>query len=165
MEEIYDSFKFQIFKEEKYNDIILNIDSITKLFKEGWDVINSEEGNKNLTVVGVIGTKNKGKTYILQKISGNNLPHGKPTKGIRFLYPKNLNYNIILMDSVGFEVPSFPIQNEFDINDEKKNTIEEEIKKLNEEIEISINDKEKFEILNNKKNELLSKKNLLSKKK
>ena len=40
MEEIYDSFKFQIFKEEKYNEIILNIDSITKLFKEGWDVIN-----------------------------------------------------------------------------------------------------------------------------
>ncbi len=67
MEEIYDSFKFQIFKEEKYNDIILNIDSITKLFKEGWDVINSEEGNKNLTVVGVIVLKIKGKLIFYKK--------------------------------------------------------------------------------------------------
>ena len=85
---------------KKYYDIIINIDSISKLFKEGWDIIFSEEGKKNYeiirfkysTVVGVIGLKNIGKTYISQKIFENKLPHGVSTKGINILFPKNMNY-------------------------------------------------------------------------
>ena len=85
--------------EEKYYDIIIDIDSITKLFKDGWDIIYTEKGEKsyeskkveNLTVVAVIGNKNRGKSYILQKISGNKLPLGysESTKGISILYQNN----------------------------------------------------------------------------
>ena len=69
----------------------------------------------------------KSKSYILQKISGNKLPLGYSvsTKGISILYPKNLNQNIILLDSAGFEDPLLEIPGiyEFEITDkeEKKN--------------------------------------------
>ena len=120
--------------EEKYYDIIIDIDSITKLFKDGWDIIYTEKGEKsyeskkveNLTVVAVIGNKNRGKSYILQKISGNKLPLGYSvtTKGISILYPKNLNQNIILLDSAGFEVPLLDIPGvyEFEVVDKEKKT-------------------------------------------
>ena len=148
---------------------------MTKLFKDGWDIKFTNEGDenyelkkvKNLTVVAVIGNKNKGKSYILQKISGNKLPLGYSvtTKGISILYPKNLNQNIILLDSAGFEVPLLEIPKvyEFEILDEKKKKkFEEDLKKLNEEInQAKTNkDKETLEKKINEKNELL-----LSKKK
>ena len=118
--------------EEKYYDIIIDIDSIKKLFKKGWDIKYTEEGdkkyeqkkNENLTVVAVIGNKNRGKSYILQKISGKKLPLGYSvtTKGISIKYPDNMNQNIILLDSAGFEVPLLEIPGvyEFEIKDEKK---------------------------------------------
>ena len=163
--------------EEKYYDIIIDIDSMTKLFKDGWDIIYLDEGNenyeqkkvKNLTVVAVIGNKNKGKSYILQKISGNKLPLGYSvtTKGISILYPKNLNQNIILLDSAGFEVPLLEIPGvyEFEIPDEKEEKkFKEDLKNLNDEIkQANTNkDKETLEKKINVKNELLlSKKNLI----
>ena len=163
--------------EEKYYDIIIDIDSMTKLFKEGWDIIYTNEGDenyelkkvKNLTVVAVIGNKNKGKSYILQKISGNKLPLGYSvtTKGISILYPKNLNQNIILLDSAGFEVPLLEIPGvyEFEIPDEKEEKkFKEDLKNLNDEIkQANTNkDKETLEKKINEKNELLlSKKNLI----
>ncbi len=163
--------------EEKYYDIIIDIDSMTKLFKDGWELLYTEKGEKNyeikkvknLTVVAVIGNKNKGKSYILQKISGNKLPLGYSvtTKGISILYPKNLNQNIILLDSAGFEVPLLEIPGvyEFEIIDkEKKKFFEEKLAKINEEIKQSNTNKdkdklenyikEKNELLLNKKNEI-----------
>jgi GTPase Era involved in 16S rRNA processing len=48
--------------------------------------------------VGVIGNGNKGKSFILQKFSGNELA--------KILYPKNGKMNnIIFMDTAGFETP------------------------------------------------------------
>ena len=164
--------------EEKYYDIIIDIDSMTKLFKDGWELLYTEKGEKNyeikkvknLTVVAVIGNKNKGKSYILQKISGNKLPLGYSvtTKGISILYPKNLNQNIILLDSAGFEVPLLEIPGvyEFEITDEKeKKKFEEDLTKINEEIKTANNnkDKENFDNYIKEKNELLlKKKNLIS---
>ena len=142
--------------EEKYYDIIIDIDSMTKLFKDGWDIIYTDEGDenyeqkkvKNLTVVAVIGNKNKGKSYILQKISGNKLPLGYSvtTKGISILYPKNLNQNIILLDSAGFEVPLLEIPGvyEFEIPDEKEEKkFKEDLKNLNDEIKQANTNKDK----------------------
>ena len=120
-------------------------------------------------MVAVNGNKNKGKSYILQKISGNKLPLGYSvtTKGISILYPKNLNQNIILLDSAGFEVPLLEIPGvyEFEIPDEKiKKKFEEDLKNLNDEIKEANTkkDKENLEKKINEKNELLlSKKNLI----
>ena len=180
--EKYDFFKYgQNFGvqfqtgEEKYYDIIIDIDSMTKLFKDGWDIIYTNEGDenyelkkaKNLTVFAVFGNKNKGKSYILQKISGNKLPLGYSvsTKGISILYPKNLNQNIILLDSAGFEDPLLEIPGvyEFEITDkEEKKKFEEDLRNLNYEIrQANTNkDKENLDKKINEKNELL-----LSKKK
>jgi hypothetical protein len=164
--------------EIKYYDIIIDIDSLTKLFKKGWDILYTEKGDKNyeskkvnnLTVVAVIGNKNKGKSYILQKISGNKLPLGYSvtTKGISILYPKNLNQNIILLDSAGFEVPLLEIPGvyEFEITkEEEKKKFEEDLKNLNDEIkQATINkDKDTIEQKIKEKNELLlQKKNKIS---
>ena len=160
--------------EEKYYDIIIDIDSITKLFKDGWDILYTEKGEKsyedkrakNLTVVAVIGNKNRGKSYILQKISGNKLPLGYSvtTKGISILYPKNLNQNIILLDSAGFEVPLLEIPGVYEfkiVDQEKKTKYEEELKNINDEIQKTQIDKD-FE--NFEKNRLLKTELLLKKK-
>ena len=158
-------------KESKYYDIIIDIDSIKKLFKDGWDIIYTEEGDNkymkskdiNLTVVAVIGNKNRGKSYILQKISGNKLPLGYSvtTKGISILYPKNLNQNIILLDSAGFEVPLLIIPKvyEFEIVDKKKKKeYDDKLKEINEKIKNSTNDENNFEKFKMEKTELISKK-------
>ena len=141
--------------EQKYYDIIIDIDSMTKLFKDGWELLYTEKGEKNyelkkvknLTVVAVIRNKNKGKSYILQKISGNKLPLGYSvtTKGISILYPKNLNQNIILLDSAGFEVPLLEIPGVYEfkiVDQEKKTKYEEELKNINDEIQKTQIDKD-----------------------
>jgi hypothetical protein len=157
---------------EKYYDIIIDIDSIRKLFVSGWDVNYLEEGekkynqqkNKNLTVVAVIGNKNKGKTYILQKISGNKLPLGYSitTKGISILYPRNDIQNIILLDSAGFEVPLVQSKDtyEFEIKDEnKKKEYEDKLKEIKDKIKEAFNTKdESLELLKKEKEELETKK-------
>ncbi len=180
--EKYDFFKYgQNFGvqfqtgEEKYYDIIIDIDSFTKLFIDGWELMYTEKGEKNyelkkvknLTVVGVIGNKNKGKSYILQKISGNKLPLGYSvsTKGISILYPKNLNQNIILLDSAGFEDPLLEIPGVYELeitNEEEKKKFEEDLTKINDEIKTANNNKDKKTLRQKikEKNELFfSKKN------
>ena len=134
----------QNFGKENNYDIIIDIDSMAKLFKNGWDILYTEKGKKNyeaqknynLTTVGIVGVKNRGKSFILQNISGNKLPldYSVSTKGISILYPKNLNLNIILLDSAGFEVPLLEIPGIYDfeiVDQEKKTKYEEELKKIN----------------------------------
>ena len=159
-------------EEKKYYDIIIDIDSISKLFKDSWDIIYTDEGDEKdkekkekYLVIGVLGNKNIGKSYILQKISGNKLPLGysESTKGISILYQNNT----IFLDSEGFEDPLLEIPGiyELEIKDEKyKKKFEEDLKKLNDEInQANINnDEETLEKKINEKNEkLLSKKNLI----
>ena len=64
------------------------------------------EKNENDIKIGVIGNGNKGKSFILSKISGIDLPIGfsVKTKGLSIKFPdieKYKNRNIILLDSAG----------------------------------------------------------------
>ena len=104
-------------KATKFYDIIININSILKV-KEGWEIEMTEEGerkyeefkNQNLIVIGVVGNMNKGKSFILSKLSKIPLLSGTSinTKGISVKYPqleKKENRKYILLDSAGLETP------------------------------------------------------------
>ena len=169
--------------EEKYYDIIIDIDSITKLFKDGWDIIYTEKGEKNYesnkfkknTTIGIIGRQNSGKSFILEKITGHKLPLGNsvPTKGISVLYPHNIDENLVLIDSIGLDNPLIekPGIYEFEILDiEKKKKFEDELKSLNEKIKKSLEDierykNEKVELERFENLKIMKKELLLSKKK
>ena len=104
-------------KLENCYDIIINIDSLRNISK-GWKVKFSYEGKKNYDimkneealVVGIVGNRNRGKSFLLSKLSKDILPDGTSikTEGISIKYhgmedTKKADY--ILMDSVGFENP------------------------------------------------------------
>ena len=104
-------------KIEKFYDVIIDINSILNL-KEGWEVEMTKEGenkydefkNQELIRIGVVGNVNKGKTYVLSKLSKIKLPSGTSisTKGISVKYPDlkdNSKRKYILLDSAGLETP------------------------------------------------------------
>ena len=85
--------KFQIDCKNGEYDIILDINSIINLIKEGWKVIYNQGDRKEkylnkknkptiAIVVGVIGNKNMGKTFFLEKLSGYSIPKGFNLKTI-----------------------------------------------------------------------------------
>ena len=102
-------------KLENFYDIIVDIDSLRHMVK-GWKVKFTEKGKKNydimkdkeVLIVGVVGNRNRGKSFVLSKLSGVNLPDGTSikTEGISIKYPRMDEGNeakYILMDSAGFE--------------------------------------------------------------
>ena len=134
----------------KYYDLIIDINSFKNLYKNGWDVKATKKGLENyekykeknkLPVIGVIGNGNVGKSYLLQKITGNEIPVGfsVKTKGLSVCYPSSKEKSYVLLDTAGFESPI--LQNEFyKINykeeknneNEKKDEKQKEIDKQNE---------------------------------
>ena len=104
-----------------YYEVIIDIDSFRHLLKEegnndwGWNVqikdnFNYEEKIKDDYVsIGVVGNGNRGKSFLLSKISNFSFPIGYSvkTKGISVKYPleKMGNQNIVILDSAGFETP------------------------------------------------------------
>ena len=74
---------------EHFYDIIIDIDSLYNLNK-GFKVKFSDLGKQNydimktkdVLIVGVLGNKGKGKTFLLSKLSSESLPIGIKTKGI-----------------------------------------------------------------------------------
>ena len=104
--------------DEKFYDIIVHIDSIKDINK-GWRVEmspNAEKNYKNFKTqqvlrIGVIGNANKGKSFILSKISKMKLPSGMSikTEGLSIKYPDLTggfnNRKIALLDSAGLETP------------------------------------------------------------
>ena len=101
---------------ENFYDIIIDINSIKSLNKEGWKVKFNENGLENyiknrdkyFTKIGVIGNVRKGKSFILSKISKIKLLDGIHTKGLSVKYPELKGYKgrkIILIDSAGLETP------------------------------------------------------------
>jgi hypothetical protein len=102
----------------KYYDVIVCIDSILGI-ESGWKVKCSEEGKKlyeemkdtELVKVGVVGLRNKGKSWLLQKFLNKPLPKGTSikTEGLSIKYPneedRRKKRNYILLDSAGSEVP------------------------------------------------------------
>ena len=92
--------------------------------KNNYDKFKNEKNIK----IGVIGNSNKGKSFLLSKISKSFLPSGSSirTEGLSFKYPDLEKYkdkNIILIDSAGLETPvlqeSKPFNN--DIGKEEEN--------------------------------------------
>ena len=100
-----------------FYDMIIDINSI-KGIKKGWDIKMSERIKKNysslksekIIKIGVIGNSNKGKSFILSKLSKINLPSGTSirTEGLSVKYPEldlYINRKIALLDSAGLETP------------------------------------------------------------
>ena len=125
------STDFDNVEAEKFYDIIVEIDSIKKI-KDGWKVRFSEEGNKiykqnetkDCIKIGVVGNGNKGKSFLLNKLSNFKLPSSTTirTEGLSLKYPdlaKEKNKNIILLDSAGTETPL--IMSDEELKDEKLN--------------------------------------------
>ena len=119
LETIQEAFKGTYHEDrknlEKFYDIIVDIDSLRHMFK-GWKVKFTEQGKENydimkekkVLVVGVVGNRNRGKSFVLSKLSKVNLPDGTSikTEGISLKYPemqKDKPADYILMDSAGFE--------------------------------------------------------------
>ena len=103
---------------EDFYDIVININSIKNVNKEGWKVKFNKNGlekyndhkNKGLITVGVIGNNNKGKSFLLSKISKIKLLTGTSinTEGLSVRYPELKGHkgrHLILLDSAGLETP------------------------------------------------------------
>ena len=101
-----------------FYDIIVDIKSIRDISK-GWDIKMSKKAEENyeklitekVIRIGVIGNANKGKSFLLSKISQIDFPSGTSirTEGLSIKYPDNLdkfqNRRIVLLDSAGLETP------------------------------------------------------------
>ena len=129
------SLKFESDSKTGEYDIILDITSFRDLIKEGWVVkYNKEEGKKKYLqkkdeptiVVGVIGNGNKGKSFILEKLSGYEIPKGFNVKtiGLSIRYGTSKEHNVAILDSAGQETPLLKM--------EKENLIEEKKEESNE---------------------------------
>ena len=136
----------------KIYDIIININAMKSLLDKGWkeEFPNDkkkydEKKDKESVIVSVIGNANKGKSFILAKLSDVDLPSGFEiqTKGLSVKYPTIENKNIILLDTAGFQTPL--VENDVYILSEDKDTLQEE-KYLNEVTELS-RDKQMTECL------------------
>ena len=135
-------------KIEKFYDIVIGINSIKNINKEGWEVKFDEKGkkkyernkNRDLITIGVLGNSNKGKSFLLSKISKIQLLSGTSinTEGLSIRYPelkKHKGRKLILLDSAGLETPVLISDN---IN--KKNDNEDENEK-NKEFKENTRDK------------------------
>ena len=136
----------------EYYDIVFEIDSLVGLKENGWEFKLTEKGkekyekkkNNESIVVSVIGNKNKGKSFILSKLSKIIIPdgHNISTKGLSIIYPEYDEKNIICLDTAGFEVPLCEDNKNyvFEIkNGDALKKMEEE-KENNKEDEITIKD-------------------------
>ena len=126
-----------------FYDVIIDIKSIKDITK-GWEVKMSEKAqneyknfkNGKIIKIGVIGNSNKGKSFILSKISKIMLPSGTSvrTEGLSIKYPELSEYKnrkLALLDSCGLETPVLIEDNlnEQDIKEKKKTKKKKIIKK------------------------------------
>ncbi len=126
-------------KFEDFYDVIIDIKSIKDINK-GWNIKMNKNGemrfneykNKKALVIGIIGNSNKGKSFLLSKISKIDLPSGTSirTEGLSIKYPdleKYKNRKIILLDTAGLETP-LSLDKEIKFNEENQNDLNELIK-------------------------------------
>ena len=108
---------------KKFYDVIISITSIKDIIK-GWKIQESENFKQKkekmiqdkVVKIGIIGNSNKGKSFILSKLSKIELPSGTSikTEGLSIKYPdlkKYINRNIVLLDSAGLETPVLKTNN------------------------------------------------------
>ena len=108
--------KFDSDQKSGEYDIILNITSFKDLIKEGWLIKYNKKDGKNIydqkkdkptIIVGVIGNGNKGKSFILEKLSNYEIPKGfnVKTEGLSIRYGTTEDHNVAILDSAGQETP------------------------------------------------------------
>ena len=120
-----------------FYDLVINVNSLANIQKQenkvyGWGIKakpeNYEKYKQNvkepMVVLGVIGQGNRGKSYILSKISNIQLPTGYSvtTEGLSIKYPDpegDVSHKIIVLDSAGSEPPiketeNFSLGEDFD---------------------------------------------------
>ena len=136
---------FKDFNKEDFvdfYDVIIDIKSVKDINK-GWKINMNERGLKNyedhktnnVIKIGVIGNSNKGKSFILSKISKINFPSGTSirTEGLSVKYPEletHKDRKIVLLDSAGLETPVLNNENMGDYNSEKEMFKEKSREKL-----------------------------------
>ena len=128
--------------KEAYH-IIIKANSILSLNNIGWEIRypkGKEEYEKlikkPMIIVGVVGNRNKGKSFILGKLSNYNVPQGFviKTEGISVTFGNKEDHCIAIMDSAGQEVPLLSdVANPKENINEEENIQKEEIKEDNEE--------------------------------
>ena len=107
-----------------FYDVIIDIKSIRDINK-GWEVKMSKKAeeeyetykSQEVIKVGVIGNSNKGKSFLLSRISKIHLPSGTSirTEGLSIKYPELEEFKyrkIALLDSAGLETPVMKIKEE-----------------------------------------------------
>ena len=132
---------------KEFYDIIVNIKSVKDISK-GWEIKMTENGEKNFNLykskelikIGVIGNSNKGKSFILSRLSGIDLPSGTSikTEGLSIKYPELKDHKdrkIVLLDSAGLETPVL----REDINQNNKKNIKSDNQEEENNINISKN--------------------------
>ena len=93
-----------------FYDVIVDIKSVKDICK-GIEIKMNERGKNNYEkgkneesiTIGAIGNINKGKTFILSKLSRINFPTGIKTKGISVKYPEFKNKKMVLIDTMGLD--------------------------------------------------------------
>ena len=125
------------YKSKQLNDVydlIIKIESIKALFDGGWNIIETDYGkernekyhNNGCVVVTAIGNKNKGKSFILSKISEKDIPRGfnVTTEGLSVIYPRKRP--VIILDTSGSESPLLELEdNYYQLKNNEKTCIKE----------------------------------------
>ena len=152
-------------KVEDFYDIVIDINSIKNINKEGWAIKHNDKGfgkynkykNEELITIGVLGNNNKGKSFLLSKISKIKLPTGTSieTKGLSVKYPDLKDHkgrHLIFLDSAGLETPV--LRKDKDSEEKELKQEEKEIdlidKKNDNKIEENKEEKDKEKRLNKK---------------
>ena len=118
---------------KNFYDVIVHIDSIKDINK-GWTIELSERAKNNyndfisqkILRIGVIGNSNKGKSFLLSRISKIDLPSGTSirTEGLSIKYPQLEEFKdrkIALLDSAGLEIPVLREEEAIEDNNDNKN--------------------------------------------
>ena len=97
--------------------------------------------NKELIKIGVIGNSNKGKSFILSRLSKITLPSGTSikTEGLSIKYPEIKefkNRKIVLLDSAGLETP---VLKEGNVEEEEEDEDNDKIEEKKEIKEVPVN--------------------------
>ena len=119
--------KEELENSKEFYDMVLDFSNFEQLKKEGWKINFSQEGeqkynkskNKKNIIVGIIGNKNRGKSFLLGKIIGKKEFTNKSgflitTHGISANFPlidENDKINIITLDTAGKDNPLLDASN------------------------------------------------------
>ena len=136
---------------ENFYDLIIHFHSFEQLKSDGWDASFTKEGkrkhdeciNKNNIVIGIIGNKNRGKSYLLGRIMKMNddslYPNGflVTTLGISCIFPTIANKNFVTLDTAGRDNPL--LQSAF-FTETNKNELIKNIARDQKVTEIALND-------------------------